>query len=64
MGVGTNQKTDANVYGDVKAEGEHLPYASILVKGTNIGVASDETVHYLLVDLPMGKHTLVAKFIG
>lgn len=57
-------KTDANVFGDVKSEGEHVPYASILVKGTSIGVATDETGHYIMANLPVGKHTLVAKYIG
>ncbi len=58
------QNTDANVFGDVKSEGEHIPFANILVKGTNRGISTDETGHYMLVNLPAGKHTLVAKFIG
>lgn len=57
-------KTDANVFGDVKSEDEHVPFANILVKGTNRGISTDETGHYMLIDLPVGKHTLVAKFIG
>ena len=56
--------TDANVFGDVKSEGEHIPYANIYVKGTNRGISTDETGHYMLVNLPVGKVTLVAKFIG
>ncbi len=58
------QKTDANVFGDVQSGGEHVPFANILVKGTNRGISTDETGHYMLIDLPEGKHTLVAKFIG
>lgn len=58
------EKTDANVFGDVKSEGEHVPFANILVKGTNRGISTDETGHYMLIDLPVGNHTLVAKFIG
>lgn len=56
--------TDANVFGDVQSEGEHVPFASILVKGTNRGISTDETGHYMLVNLPEGKHILVAKYIG
>ncbi|MDD2474936.1 MAG: TonB-dependent receptor [Dysgonamonadaceae bacterium] len=56
--------TDANVFGDVKSEGEHIPYANVYVKGTNIGTSTDETGHYTLINLPVGKHTLIAKFIG
>ena len=62
--LGQNSKTDANVFGDVKSDGEHIPFANILVKGTSRGISTDETGHYLLIDLPVGKHTLVAKFIG
>lgn len=47
-------KTDANVFGDVKSEGEHVPFANILVKGTNRGISTDETGHYMLIDLPEG----------
>jgi outer membrane receptor for ferrienterochelin and colicins len=59
-----NEKTDANVFGHVKSEGEHVPFANILVKGTNKGISTDETGHYMLVNLPVGKQTLVAKYIG
>lgn len=55
--------TDANVFGDVKSDGEHIPFANIYVKGTNRGISSDETGHYMLINLPVGKITLVAKFI-
>ncbi|MDD3727907.1 MAG: TonB-dependent receptor [Dysgonamonadaceae bacterium] len=58
------QATDANVFGDVKADGEHVPYAHVYVKGEKNGTATDETGHYMLINLPEGKHTLVAKFIG
>ncbi len=58
------QKTDANIFGDVQTEGEHVPFASVYLKDTNIGTATDETGHYLLVNLPVGKHILVAKVIG
>lgn len=58
------QSTDANVFGDVKVDGEHIPYAHIFIKGKKNGTATDETGHYTIKDLPEGKHTLVAKFIG
>lgn len=49
------QKTDANVFGDVRSGDEHLPYVTITVVGTNIGTATDETGHYILTNLPVGK---------
>ena len=58
------EKTDANVFGHVTSKNRHVPFANILVKGTNRGISTDETGHYMLIDLPLGKQTLVAKFIG
>ncbi len=58
------QDTDANIFGDVQSKGEHIPFVNIFVKGTNIGTVTDETGHYLLVNLPTGKQTIVAKMLG
>ena len=58
------QKSDANVFGDVQSDGEHVPFANVFVKGTNIGTTTDQTGHYMLVNLPVGKHVLVANFVG
>lgn len=58
-------RTDANITGHVESSaGEHLPYVTILVKGTTIGVATDATGHYMLKDLPLGEITLEASAIG
>jgi outer membrane receptor for ferrienterochelin and colicins len=58
------QNTDANVFGDVKSNGEHIPFVNIFNEGTNKGTATDVTGHYMLINLPEGTHTLVAKSIG
>lgn len=60
------QKTDANIVGHVidHKTGEHLPYIAISVKGTTIGTTTDATGHYFLKELPEGKFTIEAKFIG
>ena len=58
------QHTDANVFGDVQSEGEHIPFATIYIEGTTIGTATDITGHYMLIDLPVGTHTLVATSMG
>lgn len=57
-------KTDANVFGHVISKGEHIPFATITVKGTTIGVISDETGHYELINLPLGELTIVASVMG
>jgi outer membrane receptor for ferrienterochelin and colicins len=58
------QKTDANVFGDVKSNGEHIPFASIHIEGTTRGTTTDGTGHYMLINLPEGTHVLVAKYLG
>lgn len=58
------QHSDANIFGDVKSAGEHIPFAAVFVDGTNIGTTTDETGHYMLIDLPEGKYTLVARALG
>jgi outer membrane receptor for ferrienterochelin and colicins len=58
------QHTDANIFGDVQCEGKHIPFASVYIEGTTIGTTTDETGHYMLINLPEGKHIIVAKFMG
>ncbi len=58
------QKTDANIVGHVVSAGEHLPFVSISVKGTTMGTVTDETGHFQLVNLPEGKYTIKAQYIG
>ena len=58
------QKTDANVFGDVKTKGEHVPYVTVYLEGTTHGTTTDETGHYMLVNLPVGDYILVAQALG
>jgi outer membrane receptor for ferrienterochelin and colicins len=60
------QKTDANINGHVvdAKTNEHLPYATISLKGTTIGISTDATGHYFLKDIPVGKFTVAASCIG
>ncbi|TVQ09950.1 MAG: TonB-dependent receptor [Bacteroidetes bacterium] len=58
--------TDANIFGHVidAESGEHLPFVNLLIKGTRIGTITDATGHYILTNLPPGKHTLIAQSMG
>ncbi len=58
------KKTDSNVFGDVQSNGEHIPFVSIFLEGTTIGTTTDNTGHFILTNLPVEKHTLVAKTLG
>ncbi len=59
-------KTDAMLFGHVidKETKKHIPYATVLVKGTTIGTSTDGTGHFKLVHLPVGKQIIVAQFMG
>ena len=47
--INTNS-TDAHICGHVidKNTGEHLPYIVVMLKGTTIGVATENTGHYMI----------------
>jgi len=57
---------DAHLTGHVLDErtGEHLPFVNVQVKGTTIGTVTDESGHYLLTDLPIGRQTIVFSYVG
>jgi outer membrane receptor for ferrienterochelin and colicins len=57
-------RTDANIIGHVVCNGEHIPFATINIKGTTIGTSTDETGHYQMINLPVGKVTLLARSMG
>lgn len=58
------QKTDANVFGHIESGGEHIPFANVVVVGTHLGTSTDESGHYMLVNLPTGKMIIAAKAMG
>ena len=57
---------DAHLTGHVldEATGEHMAFVNVQLKGTTIGTVTDETGHYLLKDLPIGKQTIVFSYMG
>lgn len=58
--------TDAHIFGHVleKKTGEHLPYVTVRLKGTTIGITTDATGHYFLRNLPVGNFTIEVSMIG
>ena len=58
--------TDANIFGHIVdlTTGEHIPYATVSIKGTTIGCAADGTGHYKINNIPEGNHTLVVTALG
>ena len=58
-------RTDANIVGHVVNEqGEHIPFATLIIKGTTIGTTTDETGHFQMVNMPEGTHTIQAEHLG
>lgn len=66
LSVFAQAKTDAMLFGDVKAakSKEHIPYATVSVKGTNMGTAADGSGHFKLANLPDGKNIIVVQAVG
>lgn len=62
----SQQKTDANLFGDVKDKktGNHIPFITISVVNTVIGTTTDHTGHYFLKNLPEGKFTIRVSGVG
>ena len=60
------QETDAHIYGHVidKATGEHLPYIVVMLKGTTIGVTTENTGHYMMRNIPEGSFIVEVSAIG
>ena len=57
---------DAHIYGHIidSKTGEHLPHIVVILKGTTIGVSSDDTGHFMMKGLPEGKFVLEVAAIG
>ena len=58
--------TDANIHGHIihAQTREHIPFVTITVKDTTIGLVADASGHFFLKNLPVGEHTIVAEAIG
>ena len=41
-----------------------IPGASVFIEGTTMGTQSDATGHYVLKNIPAGRHRLVASMVG
>ena len=58
--------TDAHIYGHVidRNTGEHLPYIVVLLRGTTIGVTTENTGHYTIRNVPEGDFVVEVSAIG
>lgn len=61
-----NKKSDAHVFGHVleRSTQEHLPFVTIKIKGTTVGVTTDASGHYFLRNMPVGNFTMEVSMVG
>ena len=60
------QINDATITGHIidKNSGEHIPFVTIILNNGEAYTTSDETGHYMISNLPVGKHSLKATLMG
>ena len=57
--------TDGTIRGKVTDDkGEPLPGANIYIPALNIGAAADQNGNYILLNIPVGDHNVVAQMMG
>lgn len=62
---GPKKGTDANLVGHVVDEnGDHIPYVTVMLKGTTIGTRTDNTGHFNIINITPGKYTVLFRYIG
>lgn len=64
--IAQEKNRDSHLMGHItdRASGEHIPFATILVTGTNKGAISDATGHFMITDLKEGKYMIEASYVG
>ncbi|MFZ5428726.1 MAG: TonB-dependent receptor [Bacteroidota bacterium] len=59
-----NTPASATISGRVESMGEHVPFATIFLKGTSMGVSSDVNGDFRLMNVPPGERTIVFSAVG
>ncbi|GAB4287406.1 MAG: hypothetical protein Kow0098_03910 [Ignavibacteriaceae bacterium] len=62
MFAGTTGKVAGKVTD--KATGEPLPFVNVLIEGTNYGAATDLDGNYVILNVPPGRYSIKAQYIG
>ena len=47
-----------------KTSGEPLPFANVVVEGTELGAATDDNGRYEIINIPPGRYTVTAYYMG
>ncbi len=64
--LNAQNKTDVMLFGHVvnATNREHIPYATVKVKGTKFGTITDKSGHYKLANIPVGNVTIQVIAVG
>ena len=64
--MGAERLTDAHIQGRAveQGSGEHIPFLTVRLLGTNIGTNTDATGHYFLKNIPEGDYEIEISGIG
>ena len=59
-------QTSGKIAGKVTdtSTGEAVPFANVIIEGTNLGAASDVNGEYIIVNVPSGTYNVIASYIG
>ena len=62
----TSAQTSGKITGKITdaTTGEPIPFANVVVEGTNYGAASDFDGVYIIVNVPSGTYSVIASYIG
>lgn len=62
----SQEKTDAMLFGHVTSAKtkEHIPFSTIIIKGTKSGTTADVTGHFKMANLPLGQITIIVQSMG
>ncbi len=55
---------DISIVGELVGNGKKIPFATVMIKGTTIGIETDENGVFKLNNIPDGKHTIVVRAVG
>ena len=52
------------IKGKITSKNEVLPFANIIIEGTKLGVSADENGNYVIENVPLGHHHIIASAVG
>ncbi len=62
LALGVGGAIEGTVYNSKTSE--VIPWASVIIEGTNIGAGTDKDGNFIIKDAPLGKHDIVVSQIG